>query len=182
MTYKGIEIGEKPTLAMIEEFIKEHPSLGFVTDAKGIFFEGEKRKWKTSTYKPIKKLESFITGINGALQQRTRWEKTRSRNKAKREKDEKKRNEEKTKHKSSDYSKLLQDPRWQKKRLEIMQRDNFTCQMCGNGLTSGVPLNVHHYVYHKGYLPWEYPDKDLITLCRDCHHKLHEEKLKTTTK
>ena len=128
MKYKGIEIGEKPTLAMIEEFMKEHPSLGFVTDAKGIFSEGEKRKWKTSTYKPIKKLESFITGLNGALQQRTRWEKTRSRNKAKREKDEKKRNEEKTKHKSSDYSKLLQDPRWQKKRLEIMQRDNFTCQ------------------------------------------------------
>lgn len=28
------------------------------------------------------------------------------------------------------YSQKLRDPRWQKKRLEILERDSFTCQHC----------------------------------------------------
>ena len=30
------------------------------------------------------------------------------------------------------YSEKLKDPRWQKKRLEILERDNFRCQYCGD--------------------------------------------------
>lgn len=68
------------------------------------------------------------------------------------------------------YAELLKDPRWQKKRLEIMQRDNFTCQLCGS--ESGV-LNVHHKHYVEGRLPWEYEGGLLVTLCQDCHKKIH---------
>lgn len=62
------------------------------------------------------------------------------------------------------YSELLKDPRWQKRRLEVMNQDNFTCQWCGDKETT---LNVHHFKYTGK--PWEAPDGDLITICEDCH-------------
>lgn len=64
------------------------------------------------------------------------------------------------------YSELLRDPRWQKKRLQIMERDEFTCQECYDDTRT---LNVHHLGYTKGNMPWEYPDGLLITLCENCH-------------
>lgn len=174
MTYKGIEIGEKPTLEMIKEYISLR---GYELNAREMFIKLDNAGWKKRNGKPIKKLESILDAMNGVYLSFTN-------NKIKKKKGNINEKKDKTskKKKTSDYSELLKDPRWQKRRLEIMQRDNFTCQMCGNGLTSGVPLNVHHYVYHKGYLPWEYPDNDLITLCRECHHKLHKEKPNTTRK
>ena len=35
-------------------------------------------------------------------------------------------------------------------------------------------LNVHHKFYIKGLAPWEYEDDALITLCEDCHKKIHQ--------
>jgi len=67
-------------------------------------------------------------------------------------------------HKS--YYELLKDPRWQRKRLEVMQRDEFRCAECGNHVKT---LNVHHIRYRRGKKPWEYDDGDLVTLCEDCH-------------
>lgn len=67
------------------------------------------------------------------------------------------------------YSKLLQDPRWQKKRLKIMERDNFTCCVCG---TTDDTLHVHHRYYKSSEGPWDYPDRALVTLCHQCH-ELH---------
>jgi hypothetical protein len=64
------------------------------------------------------------------------------------------------------YSELLRDPRWQKRRLEVMNRDNFTCQHCGETTRT---LNVHHCYYDRGKKPWEYPIASLVTLCCDCH-------------
>lgn len=64
------------------------------------------------------------------------------------------------------YSEKRRDPRWQRRRLEIMERDKFTCQHCR---ATDKPLNVHHKFYEKGRMPWEYLDYALITLCEDCH-------------
>jgi hypothetical protein len=66
----------------------------------------------------------------------------------------------------SEYSKKLRDPRWQKKRLQIMERDDFRCQVC---FDDEVTLNVHHGFYKKVNEPWDYPDSSLVTLCEDCH-------------
>ncbi len=52
------------------------------------------------------------------------------------------------------------DPRWQKKRLEIMQRDGFECRDCSDGKET---LNVHHAYYIPGRKPWEYPSWALST-------------------
>lgn len=64
------------------------------------------------------------------------------------------------------YWELLRDPRWQRKRLEVMQRDDFTCQCCDKKTQT---LNVHHMYYERGLSPWEYPNESLQTLCEDCH-------------
>jgi hypothetical protein len=67
------------------------------------------------------------------------------------------------------YYEKLRDPRWQKKRLEIMERDGFECTDCGS---TTKPLNVHHGYYEKGKDPWEYPANSLTTLCEDCHKQV----------
>lgn len=70
------------------------------------------------------------------------------------------------------YSQKLRDPRWQRKRLEVMDRDEFTCQRC---FDSHSTLNVHHKHYHKGRDPWDYALHELVTLCESCHDLQHEE-------
>ncbi len=72
----------------------------------------------------------------------------------------------------SDYSKHYKDSRWQQKRLEIMERDNWTCRSCGAS-GEGVTLNVHHAYYEKGRKPWEYGNRTLITWCENCHKHMH---------
>lgn len=68
------------------------------------------------------------------------------------------------------YSEKLKDPRWQKKRLEILSRDGFMCKKCCN---DKLTLNVHHRYYNNGFEPWEYPDECYVTLCNDCHEFEH---------
>lgn len=66
------------------------------------------------------------------------------------------------------YSEKLKDPRWQKKRLEILERDKWTCQFCDDTETE---LQIHHLKYFGE--PWEAPPTDLITVCKCCH-LIHE--------
>jgi hypothetical protein len=64
------------------------------------------------------------------------------------------------------------NPLWQRKRLEIMKRDDFACQSCGDTETT---LNVHHTCpYRKNTKIWEYEDHELITLCENCHQEISE--------
>lgn len=64
----------------------------------------------------------------------------------------------------SNYSEKLKSPKWQKKRLEILNRDDFTCCKCGDKDTE---LHVHHLKYKVE--PWDVPNEDLETLCKHCH-------------
>lgn len=66
----------------------------------------------------------------------------------------------------SAYSEKLKDPRWQKKRLEILQRDDWRCQFCDN---EKEMLQVHHLRYFKDAEPWDYDNRYLLTLCESCH-------------
>lgn len=67
------------------------------------------------------------------------------------------------------YSDKLKDPRWQKKRLEVMARDNFACKLCGD---SESTLNVHHKKYTESNI-WDERLDNLITLCNHCHYIIH---------
>lgn len=66
----------------------------------------------------------------------------------------------------TEYSTKLKDPRWQKKRLEIFERDGWECQLCGD---KDSTLVVHHRDYLRDKEPWDYPNSLLVTLCEDCH-------------
>ena len=70
------------------------------------------------------------------------------------------------------YKEKLKDRRWQKKRLRIFAFDNWECQRCHTENDKKL-LHVHHTEYIPNKMPWEYPDSLLITLCEDCHKKLH---------
>ena len=65
---------------------------------------------------------------------------------------------------------LYQSPKWQKTRLQILERDGWTCVACGD---SESTLHVHHIDY-ESRLPWETRDSLLQTLCESCHRFLGE--------
>lgn len=64
----------------------------------------------------------------------------------------------------SRYSDRLKNPKWQKLRLEVFNRDRFSCRFCGD---KDKTLNVHHLEYNGE--PWDTPLDRLITLCERCH-------------
>lgn len=68
------------------------------------------------------------------------------------------------------YLDKLKDPRWQRKRLELMQSAGFRCQSCGDTEDS---LNIHHVYYEKDADPWSYPDNAYMVLCSRCHERWH---------
>ena len=68
------------------------------------------------------------------------------------------------------YSDKLKSPKWQKKRLEIMQRDGFKCKICD---CESETLHVHHIDYSDNLAPWEYSNNRLITLCKGHHAMIH---------
>lgn len=63
------------------------------------------------------------------------------------------------------YDLYMNTPEYKAKRLEVLKRDGFVCQLCG----SGKNLQVHHINYDN--LGTELETDDLITLCGSCHDK-----------
>lgn len=66
------------------------------------------------------------------------------------------------------YADLLRDPRWQRKRLEILEAADWGCEECGSGEDE---LHVHHLIYRRGLKPWEYAPDEYQVLCKHCHAK-----------
>jgi len=64
------------------------------------------------------------------------------------------------------YRELLRDPRWQRKRLEVLQRADWACEECDDDSSN---LQIHHHWYENGRDPWDYPDSAISCLCEDCH-------------
>ena len=69
------------------------------------------------------------------------------------------------------YSEKLKDPRWQKKRLEILERDEWSCRVCFDKENT---LHVHHKRYLVMKEPWDHPNELLQTLCESCHKEERE--------
>jgi 5-methylcytosine-specific restriction endonuclease McrA len=73
--------------------------------------------------------------------------------------------------KDSEYN----DPRWQKVRLTVFNRDEFKCIMCKSGDTE---LHCHHKTYTRGKPVWEYELSNFSTVCKTCHERITEIKSK----
>ena len=65
----------------------------------------------------------------------------------------------------------MKSDKWKAKRLECLKRDNYQCQKCGTAKN----LVIHHWTYDR--LGNE-DLGDIVTLCKDCHKKIHEKDLK----
>ena len=61
---------------------------------------------------------------------------------------------------------------WFKFSEKVKNRDNYTCILCGRD-SNEVILQIHHEIYIKGKLPWEYSLSDCRTLCKGCHAREH---------
>lgn len=92
------------------------------------------------------------------------------------------------------YSRKLKDPRWQKKRLEVLQRADWKCEHCGCGDDAPIAevnahcenekrqpvvgeyptLEIHHKKYKRNCEPWEYDAEELQCLCKYCHGLLKD--------
>jgi|GEM_PF-2018239 hypothetical protein len=68
------------------------------------------------------------------------------------------------------YQDDLKTDSWQKRRLYILERDNWTCQAPSCDKKDKI-FDVHHKIYIGDIKPWLYPDDLLITLCKKCHQK-----------
>lgn len=64
------------------------------------------------------------------------------------------------------YAEKLKDPRWQKRRLSVLEAAKWACEDCR---AKDKELQVHHCVYIKGLEPWEYDISLLMCLCSYCH-------------
>jgi 5-methylcytosine-specific restriction endonuclease McrA len=69
------------------------------------------------------------------------------------------------------YSDDIKSGKWQRLRLKVMNRDQFKCLAC----KTENNLNVHHLYYESGRKIWDYDIESLVTLCDDCHNKLHKD-------
>lgn len=67
--------------------------------------------------------------------------------------------------KKNKYFEKLKDPRWEKIRLKVFERDRWMCQSCHN---TGATLCVYHRYYLTDRDPWDYPADALVTLCEAC--------------
>lgn len=68
------------------------------------------------------------------------------------------------------YDEMRAHPLWQKRKAEILKRDNHICRSCGN---RDITLHAHHTSYLPDTLLWDYPDELLITYCEICHNTEH---------
>ena len=66
---------------------------------------------------------------------------------------------------------------WSSRREAILNRDNYTCQICGKKHTR---LEVHHIIYRSNGGTDD--ENNLITLCEECHSGIHDGKIFLTKK
>jgi len=67
------------------------------------------------------------------------------------------------------YPEQMKHPFWQRKRLEIMQRDEFKCTICG---ATEKQLTIHHLCYFPNTLAWEYDNELMVTICQFHHEQI----------
>lgn len=69
---------------------------------------------------------------------------------------------------SSERDKVKQSEEYKKWRKDVYERDNYTCQCCGD--KSGHNLEAHHILNFSDHEELRYDINNGITLCKNCHN------------
>ena len=77
--------------------------------------------------------------------------------------------------------------KWKRKRKEILERDHYECQVCKSKGKHTKANTVHHVKFLKKFPELALEDyyyfagkkyRNLISVCRDCHEKIHRHRRK----
>ena len=84
--------------------------------------------------------------------------------------------------KSYDYKIARDSSKWKTWRELVFERDNYTCQECGDNSFKGrgksIKLNAHHIKKYLLYPELRYNINNGITLCEKCHKELHRKNIR----
>lgn len=71
---------------------------------------------------------------------------------------------------------------WKSKRAAILRRDKYKCQRCIRYGKNREATVVHHIKHYDEYPELALENTNLISLCGNCHNKMHPEKAKKSNK
>ena len=71
---------------------------------------------------------------------------------------------------------FLQTKVWKHKRAVILRRDGYKCQRCKRYGRQREAQVVHHIKHYDEYPELALDNKNLISLCNECHNAEHPEK------
>jgi len=72
--------------------------------------------------------------------------------------------------------------RWQKLRWSILVRDLFRCRKCDHIVADTSRLVADHIVPHRGDERLFWDEKNLQTLCKDCHDRVKQSEERRATR
>ena len=75
-----------------------------------------------------------------------------------------------------DIDKFYTTTAWVKKRQRILKRDGYQCQLCKRYGRIRQATTVHHIKELDEYPELALDNNNLISLCAECHNKVHPEK------
>ena len=71
-------------------------------------------------------------------------------------------------------SSFLHREHWKHKRGMILRRDSYTCQLCKRYGKTTAAKHVHHIFPWEFYPQYTYENWNLISLCQQCHNRMHD--------
>jgi 5-methylcytosine-specific restriction endonuclease McrA len=72
--------------------------------------------------------------------------------------------------------KFYKSTTWEKKRLKILERDNYECQVCKEEGGFAPATTVHHIIHLKDRPDLALDDDNLLSVCAACHNREHPER------
>ena len=72
--------------------------------------------------------------------------------------------------------KFYKSSAWEKKRLEILERDNYECQVCKEEGGFTPATTVHHILHLENRPDLAFDNDNLLSVCAACHNKEHPER------